>query len=389
MAVEKHTLMGGELHVYKRPESPLWQCSTYLAGRNRRKSTGEQSLKLAKDVAEDWYLGLKGRQRDGEIKNEKNFREVAKVFEHEFELITEGDRSPQYIEKMQDRLRLHLLPFFGKMGISQITTSVVQEYRLHRQTSGKNGKPPSRSTMHQEIVALRQVLKTALRHGWIDHLPDLSQPYRSGTKVDHRAWFSHTEYKKLYEATRKRAREANGKRWEWATATLHDFVLFMANTGLRPDEVWRLEHRDVEIVDDEDTDETILLIEVRGKRGVGYCKSTANAVRPYERVVDRDDPDPTDLVFPSRHRELFNSVLKEEGLKTDRDGRNRTAYSLRHTYICFRLMEGADIYQVAKNCRTSVEMIEKFYAAHIRTNLDASAINVRRPRKRKQDKKAA
>jgi hypothetical protein len=41
-------------------------------------------------------------------------------------------------------------------------------------------------------------------------------------------------------------------------------------------------------------------------------------------------------------------------------------------------MEGADIYQIAKNCRTSVEMIEKFYAAHIKTTLDASAINVRR-----------
>ncbi len=56
----------------------------------------------------------------------------------------------------------------------------------------------------------------------------------------------------------------------------------------------------------------------------------------------------------------------------------RTAYSLRHTYICLRLMEGADIYQIAKNCRTSVEMIEKFYATHIKTSLDAAAINVRR-----------
>ncbi len=75
---------------------------------------------------------------------------------------------------------------------------------------------------------------------------------------------------------------------------------------------------------------------------------------------------------------LFNNVLKEEGLKFDRDGNRRTAYSLRHTYICIRLMEGADIYQIAKNCRTSVEMIEKFYATHIKTSLDATAINVRR-----------
>ena len=49
-----------------------------------------------------------------------------------------------------------------------------------------------------------------------------------------------------------------------------------------------------------------------------------------------------------------------------------------------RLMEGADIYQVAKNCRTSVEMIEKYYASHIKNVLDASAINVRKPKPAKR-----
>src|SRR5258708_35316291 len=75
------------------------------------------------------------------------------------------------------------------------------------------------------------------------------------------------------------------------------------------------------------------------------------------------------------------SVLRRAHLKLERDGNRRTAYSLRHTYICMRLMEGADIYQIAKNYRTSVEMIEKFYAAHIKNTLDAAAINVMRPRR--------
>jgi hypothetical protein len=51
-------------------------------------------------------------------------------------------------------------------------------------------------------------------------------------------------------------------------------------------------------------------------------------------------------------------------------------------------LEGTDIYQIAKNCRTSVEMIEKYYAAHIKTSLDAAAINVMRPKKNKKGKKA-
>jgi integrase len=168
----------------------------------------------------------------------------------------------------------------------------------------------------------------------------------------------------------------------------------------------RLQFRDVTVVEDEGSGQTILEIEVRGKRGVGYCKSTAGAVRPFERLKTRTrpnggpgrsgsrtasiakgewhEPDPTDLLFPKWPRDLFNAILDEEKLRTDRDGRPRTAYSLRHTYICLRLLEGADIYQIAKNCRTSVEMIEKYYAAHLKTRLDASAINIMKPRPKKK-----
>ena len=52
-------------------------------------------------------------------------------------------------------------------------------------------------------------------------------------------------------------------------------------------------------------------------------------------------------------------------------------------------IEGADIYALAKNCRTSVEMIQKFYAAHIKDLLDASAINIRRRRLRQASKEGS
>lgn len=55
---------------------------------------------------------------------------------------------------------------------------------------------------------------------------------------------------------------------------------------------------------------------------------------------------------------------------------------LRNIKICFRLLEGADIYQVAKNCRTSVEMIEKHYAAHLKDMIDTSLVNVRKPKRK-------
>ncbi len=394
---ETHTILGGKVHVYKRPNSTYWQCATYLASKNRRTSTKEESLSKAKEIAEDWYLQLRGKIHSGEIKTEKTFKDASEQYLREYEVITQGERNKVYVEGQHRRSTLHLVPFFGHMGLSEITAGTVQEYRMQRleKAVAKRGKPPARNTMHQEIVTLRQTLKTALRHGWLDRLPDLSEPYRASAKISHRAWFSPDEYKQLYEATRKRAQHPLNARYKWESEQLHDYVLFMANTGLRPDESNRLQFRDVTIVEDDGSQETILEIEVRGKRGVGYCKSTTGAVRPFERLKERNaakmkaegkEPLPTDPIFPKTHRELFNTILEEEHLKKDREGLPRTAYSLRHTYICLRLMEGADIYQIAKNCRTSVEMIEKYYASHIKTSLDAAAINIR---KKKPAKKSA
>lgn len=395
---EKHKIMGGKVHVYRRERSRYWQCSTFLDGRNWRTSTKEDSLSRAKDFAEDWYLGLRGKKVLGQLKHEKTFKHAADQFLKEYEVITLGERSPIYVDNSKRRLKNYLIPFFGDKGLSEITAGMVQEYRVFRQTNSvtrynckdENGDPkeygpPSRSTIHQEIVTLRQVLKTALRHGWLTHLPDMSTPYKTAGKITHRAWFSPDEYKRFYEATRRRAQKPPNKRWKHTCEQLHDYVLFMANTGLRPDEAGRLQYRDVTIVEDEESEETILEIEVRGKRGVGYCKSMAGAVRPFERLVKRNEPKPDDPIFPNFPRELFNTILEEENLKIDREGQRRTAYSLRHTYICLRLMEGADIYQIAKNCRTSVEMIETYYASHIKTSLNAAAINVRRPRKAKAE----
>jgi len=410
-----HELLGGKVNIYRRGDGHVWQCSSSISGIRHRTSTKEKSLELAKQVAEDWYLTLRGKDRAGLLKAEKSFAETAKQFVKEYEIITEGQRSPRWVEGHGIRIRLHLLPFFGDCGVSEVTAGKVQEYRVHRISTSSTGKSPARSTLHDEIVTLRLILKTAIRHEWLTHLPDLSPPYRTQGKIVHRPWFSPAEYKQLYESTREYAREPFHDHYKWNAEQVHDYVLFLANTGLRPDEAKNLQHRDVINVMDDATGERILEIEVRGKRGIGYCKSMPGAVKTYQRLLARplpglpqgkrarrrradlgiDDesdevkyPQPNDHVFPGNHIKLFNGVLKRANLKKDRDGNRRTAYSLRHTYICMRLMEGADIYQVAKNCRTSVEMIEKFYAAHIKNTLDASAINVRRskpsPRKAKR-----
>jgi integrase len=394
-------MFDGRLQVYKREKSRAWQMAARVGGQRFRKSTDEESLERAKDVAEEWYLGLRGKLKEGRIvPAERTFGQAAKAYMDDVKLLTIGTRSPRYVESMDMRMRCHILPYFADKPLSAINRGLLQAYRVKRTEKAleKFGKPPARVTFQHEVVHIRQVLKFAEGNGWIPYVPNLAMPYLSQTKKGRRAWFSPEEYEKLYTATRDRIDNGTRPGWKSHYEDMHDFVLIMANTGLRPDEALRLEMRDVSIEEDQATNQTILVIDVRGKTGVGYCKSMKGAVYPFERLTERrkktvakQNPNASEevledilarqKVFPQFDRDMFNTILKEEGLKYDRDGRPRTAYSLRHTYISMRLMEGANPYMIANNCRTSVQMIDEHYGAHIKNRLDAAALNVMRSEK--------
>ena len=60
-------------------------------------------------------------------------------------------------------------------------------------------------------------------------------------------------------------------------------------------------------------------------------------------------------------KKSFNNLLEEVGLAYDDQCKRRSPYSIRHTYITMRLMEGVSIYQLPPNVSTSIEMIENYY----------------------------
>jgi hypothetical protein len=72
-------------------------------------------------------------------------------------------------------------------------------------------------------------------------------------------------------------------------------------------------------------------------------------------------------LFLIHHRVMFNRVLEKAKLKYSNTSPpiKRDFVSLRATYICFRLLNGAPIYEVANNCRTSVQVIEDAYAKQL------------------------
>jgi hypothetical protein len=94
----KHTIMGDKVHVYRRENNRFWQCPTFMQGKNHRTSKKEESLASAKEFAEDWYLTVRSKQRNGELITERTFKQAADAFQAEYEVITEGERSPKWVE---------------------------------------------------------------------------------------------------------------------------------------------------------------------------------------------------------------------------------------------------------------------------------------------------
>lgn len=78
----------------------------------------------------------------------------------------------------------------------------------------------------------------------------------------------------------------------------------------------------------------------------------------------------------------FDILLWSTGLRNNVQGENRSLYSLRHTCIMYRLMygEGMDLLTLARNARTSPEMIDRFYASKLKGEDDVAMLQSLRRR---------
>jgi integrase len=149
-----------------------------------------------------------------------------------------------------------------------------------------------------------------------------------------------------------------------------------------------MQHKHVEIIRDDNTYLRLSLPE--SKKHSDPVVTMERAVNVYEELkADRAESEqaaPDDYVFMPEHsnrdtalrrlQQLFNYLLDDLGLKTGARGEERTIYSLRHTCIMHRLLEGdkIDVLTLARNARTSVEMIERFYASKLNGEMNIEAI---------------
>ncbi|RYE62002.1 MAG: site-specific integrase [Oxalobacteraceae bacterium] len=152
----------------------------------------------------------------------------------------------------------------------------------------------------------------------------------------------------------------------------------MANSGLRPTEGKNLTWRD--ILRFRETRSLPLFkqdarLQVHGKGKHGNAVPLHGAIQALHMLwnifvteVGRD-PEDDDPVFADGKGQPvlsfskgLNSLLKAAGLERDNRGAKRSAYSLRHYYISLMLAQNVSVHHIARNTRTSIQMIDRHYA---------------------------
>jgi len=159
---------------------------------------------------------------------------------------------------------------------------------------------------------------------------------------------------------------------------LRAYILFLANTGLRVGEARHLKFSDIRETYNK-LEQKICTVRIderhsKVKRAQKEIVGRLTALKALQRWKDYKQSIGEDIsgeayIFSNQDgevisdfREGFKQVLKEAGVEKDANGNNLVIYSLRHTYIEFRLKFGnINVYNLAKNCRTSVSMIESYY----------------------------
>ena len=319
--------------------------------------------------------------------------------------VSRGELSKASVGILRNRLDAHVLPFFKFIPPSQVT-SVQMEAFVQRLTDCQL----SSTTVSQYLVVVRKLLKLAVRHGFLRELPEmpevkvanrprsmLSLPeYRALIKTAHRLERQQSQAPEIKATTGHRERFWVAPRNRCLPPDMAWAIRFMVNSFVRPGDIRQLKHKHVQVVRADSTYLRLTLPET--KKHDTPVVTLRPAVQVYEvalaRALAMGQGGPDDYVFLPGETDRFYAlavlgfwfkwVLREAGVATvDALGRDRTLYCLRHTSIMFRLLygQGIDMLTLARNARTSVQMIERFYASALDGEMNVAMLQSRRSQK--------
>lgn len=272
---------------------------------------------------------------------EGRYFDTVKAKKYTFREMTE-----KYLTKYQKTRDEHtvkrLLPVFGGLKLSEVTTELISDYRDIRL---QKVKP---ATVYQELSLMRRMFNVARREWkWIRYNPVADLSFAVGTKNARDRWLTPEEEQLLLA-------KATNPSW------LYLLILMALHTGMRRGEIINLKWQDIDF-----TRRLITIHKSKNgeKRSIPMSK-TLHGVLAAQKVRDISGK-----VFPIAVRSLrvaYDKALKKAGIE------NFTFHDLRHTFATRLVQNGVDLYKVKELLGHKTILMTMRYAHHYPESLRAS-----------------
>jgi integrase len=390
------------LKIYRIFGSKFWQVRLYLNGKYLSKSLRTTDFHEAQKLAADFFLDIKLRHPKAVLallKPQTSQEIVAKAIDalivNDQERVKRDEITRASSVIMRGRLEGHVYQFFKSQDVKHITTATLQAFVDFLTEQDLNT-----STIQAYLSLANALIKYLYTEKYLAQIPLMP---RIKNQNNSRGAFTITEYarilRKSRELTRERFTDWGSKKRIWIKEPyqtmpieMNWLIRFMVYTFVRPGDIRQLKNKHVEVIRGARGYLRLNLPEV--KRHRTPIVSLPNAVAIYRQVMAHQQANgfgrPDDYVFfpeePNRVLMLsiigwlFNWILKDLGIKQGPHNIDRSLYSLRHTSITFRLLYGGsiDLLTLARNARTSVDMIEKHYASTLAAEMNVALLHSKR-----------
>lgn len=191
-----HHLRDGEVVLYRRPDSGVWQVRYKLLDRRWRCiTTRQRQLESARRVAGEIYDRARFRELEGLPQQTKRFDAIANLCIQALEREIEQGIRPQTNRDYIRAINSYLKPYFGKFMLANITLDRVRHYEQWR--NEKMGRVPISSTLANHASAFSRVIDFAIEQGWLSDRVAIPRLSRKGRKGSARPGFSREELAKL------------------------------------------------------------------------------------------------------------------------------------------------------------------------------------------------
>lgn len=373
-------LRDGEVVIYRRKASPLYQCRYKLAdGSWHRTSTRKASVENAVRVACEMYDEARFRQRLGLTHTTHSFAQIAhetlKELKQQIDLRSGRTSYNDYVICIEK----YFLPYFAEMRMEDIQHKDVMDFEMWR--NRQMNRMPKASTLSNFASAWNKLISVAVVRGWLSANAKIPKLTTLGEKSKPRPAFNRSEIDYLLEYMKTWQTGGVSQVEKQIRPLVRDYVEILLYTGIRHGtEAMNICWNNIEWHTDKDV--RYVRIWVNGKTGGRWLIAKHNVLDALQRLHARQ----TDInsvafddIFVSRIKHkvfrfsnnyqppdfggTFRRLMRDCGLLKNAQDETRTLYSLRHTYATLELLEnGTDIHTLAKQMGNSAQMIEKHYS---------------------------